>query len=191
MQKVLLFLTTLLLSFSLHAQTVAGIDIANNITLTGSAKKLVLNGAGIRTKFIFDIYIGALYLEQKQNTPAAIYQLDGEKRIHMHFLYDEISKEKLTNSWSEGFNKNHSESELAKLQSRIKQFNALFTTVKKGDVVNLDFQTNKGTTVIINDESKGIVKGADFFSALLKIWLGEHPADHDLKQAMLGQSNDR
>jgi len=190
MQKVLLFLPALLLSLSLHAQTVASINIEDNITLQDSAKKLVLNGAGIRTKFIFDIYIGALYLEQKQNTPVAIYQLGGEKRIHMHFLYDEISKEKLTNSWSEGFKNNHNDNELAKLQARINQFNAMFQAVKTGDVINLDFNPEKGTTVIINDVSKGVIKGNDFFSALLKIWLGEQPADNDLKQAMLGESND-
>lgn len=190
MKSPILVLSALLVSFSLHAQTVANQNIPESITQPGSTKKLVLNGAGIRTKFIFDIYIGALYLEQKQNAAADIYPLTGAKRIHMHFLYDEISKEKLTNSWSEGFKNNHNEDELSKLQSRIDQFNAMFTAVKKGDVINLDFQPEKGTTVIINKSTQGTVKGGDFYTALLKIWLGDQPADSDLKLAMLGTSSD-
>ena len=182
MKKQLLILPILLFTHLAYAQTVANINVPDSITLPG--------GAGIRTKFIFDIYIGALYLEQKQNSASTIYSLAGNKRVHMHFLYDEISKEKLTNSWSEGFKNNHSDDELTKLQARIDTFNDLFTAVKKDDVVNLDFQPGKGTAVTINDEIKGNVKGDDFFVALLKIWLGTNPADSELKDAMLGNAND-
>lgn len=190
MKIIFSILSALLLSFSLHAAIISDIEIPESISLGESSKNLILNGAGIRSKFIFDIYIGALYLEQKQSTSSAIYQQAGKKRIHMHFLYDEISKEKLTNSWNDGFKNNHNDDELEKLQPRINQFNALFTAVKKGDVINLAFQPEKGTAVIINGKTRGSVLGADFFVALLKIWLGEHPADSDLKQAMLGIAND-
>ena len=190
MIKQLFILTALLFTQNIYAQTVADINIPDTITLPGSSKQLVLNGAGIRTKFIFDIYIGALYLEQKQSSTETIYSQTGNKRVHMHFLYDEISMDKLTDSWSDGFKNNHNETELANLQQRIDNFNNLFTAVKKGDVINIDFQPGKGTTVSINDVNKGKVSGDDFFVALLKIWLGNSPADSELKQAMLGISND-
>lgn len=183
MRVILLSLLSLFFSLSIQAQTVADIDIPETI----SDSNLVLNGAGIRTKFIFDIYVGALYLEKKHDNANAIYAQKGNKRIHMHFLYDEISKEKLTNGWSDGFNNNHSGDELKKLSSRITQFNNQFSTVKKGDVVNLNFIPGKGTTVEINNKKMDIIKGDDFFTAVLKIWLGDEPADSDLKNAMLGQ----
>jgi len=41
------------------------------------------------------------------------------------------------------------------------------------------------TQVQINGELKGSIAGADFNRALLKVWLGDEPADTDLKQAML------
>ena len=179
-----------LFSFTLQAKTIANIEVPESITLPGSSKNLLLNGAGIRAKFIFDIYIGALYLEQKQTTSPAIYQLGGNKRIHMHFLYDEISKDKLTSSWSEGFENNHTEAQLKTLQPRIDQFNALFSSVKKGDVIDLNFTPGTGTSVVINNTVKGTVTGDDFFVALLKIWLGESPADGNLKKAMLGKTDD-
>ena len=34
--------------------------------------------------------------------------------------------------------------------------------------------------------SKGVIEGEDFNAALLDIWLGEEPADDDLKEEMLG-----
>jgi len=188
----LLFITLLssVFSISVHAQTVADIEIADTISHSSQSTKLVLNGAGIRTKFIFDIYIGSLYLEKKQQdaNTEAIYKAPGEKRISMHFLYDEISKEKLVNGWNDGFENNLSDEELLKFKDQINQFNNLFVDVKKGDVINLNFIPTTGTYVVLNGRSKGPVKGDDFFIALLKIWLGDEPADSDLKEAMLGES---
>jgi long-chain acyl-CoA synthetase len=40
--------------------------------------------------------------------------------------------------------------------------------------------------VWINDRLRGKVAGDDFARALLRIWLGEHPADSGLKEALLG-----
>ncbi|MCK4865443.1 MAG: chalcone isomerase family protein [Gammaproteobacteria bacterium] len=194
----LLFITLLssIFSISVHAQTVADIEIADTVSHSSQSAKLILNGAGIRTKFIFDIYIGSLYLEKKQLRPNEIYikyhgakevfKAPGEKRISMHFLYDEISKEKLVSGWNDGFENNLSKDELIKFKNQINQFNNLFVAVKKGDVINLNFIPNTGTYVVLNEKSKGLVKGDDFFIALLKIWLGDEPADSDLKEAMLG-----
>ncbi len=185
--KIILLLS--LISFSslpIQAKEVAGVNIPESISLSDQSTKLVLNGAGIRAKFIFDIYIGSLYLEKKAHTPTEVYNMHGEKRVSMHFLYSEVDKEKLVHGWNEGFENNLSEQEMKKFKSQINQFNNLFVTVKKGDVINLNFIPTTGTQVVINNKIKGLVKGDDFYVALLKIWLGEEPADSDLKEAMLG-----
>ena len=187
MQTLLVSLIGLFLSFSIQAETIADIEISNTVSHSEQSTKLILNGAGIRTKFIFNIYVGSLYLEKKQSTANDIYKAKGEKRISMHFLYDEVSKEKLINGWNDGFENNHSSEELVKLKDRITQFNNNFVTVKKGDVVNLNFIPTTGTRIVINGKSMGLIKGDDFFTAVLKIWLGEEPADSDLKTAMLGK----
>jgi hypothetical protein len=36
----------------------------------------------------------------------------------------------------------------------------------------------------------GNIQGADFYRALLQVWLGEEPADSDLKRAMLGSEEE-
>ena len=50
----------------------------------------------------------------------------------------------------------------------------------------LDYVPGSGTKVTIKGVEKGVVEGEDFNAALLDIWLGDEPADDDLKEAMLG-----
>jgi len=102
----------------------------------------------------------------------------------MHFLHDEVSQEKLIDGWNEGFESNQNEETLTTLRPRLEQFNQLFQTVHKGDVITLDYILDEGTTVTINGTQKGKVSGEVFNHALLEIWLGDKPADKDLKQAL-------
>ena len=185
-KQAFLFLLFSLSSLSLQAKEVAGINVPEIISFSDQSTKLVLNGAGIRTKFIFDIYVGSLYLEKKSKSAKGVYNLAGEKRIAMHFLYDEIEKAKLVSGWNTGFENNLSKQERSNFKSQIDQFNNLFVTVKTGDVINLNFTPTTGTHVVMNGKVLGLVEGDAFFTALLKIWLGEEPADSELKEAMLG-----
>jgi hypothetical protein len=56
---------------------------------------------------------------------------------------------------------------------------------KKNDVVTLDF-VDGGTKVALNGEPRGVIPGEAFNIALIRIWLGDKPAQGDLKKAMLG-----
>lgn len=177
---------TILFSSAL-AREVAGVNVPDSVNLHENTAPLVLNGAGIRSKFIFDIYVGALYLQKHESTVDSILALPGPKRVSMHFLYKEVDKEKLTDGWRDGFKNNLDDATFKKLEPGLNKFNSLFRTVHKNDVIELDLLPGKGTQVWINNELQGIVEGDDFYPALLLVWLGEDPADNDLKQAMLGQ----
>ncbi len=172
------------------AKNLDDLQFPDTVKLDGSDVTLQLNGVGYRTKFVFKIYAGALYTEKKVTSRDAVQALEGPKRILMHFVYGEVDREKLASAWSEGFEENNSDDKLKVLASRIQQFNAMFPDMKEGDIVLLDYIPGKGTHVIIKGESKGVIEGADFNAALLDIWLGEEPADDDLKEAMLGDSDD-
>ena len=78
MKSILFLLISLSLPLSLQAKTIAGVNIPNTIFHSEQSTKLILNGVGIRTKFVFDIYIGSLYLEKKQKTVKNIYNAPGE-----------------------------------------------------------------------------------------------------------------
>lgn len=169
-----------------QARQIADVDIAESISREDAPGDLQLNGAGIRYKFIFKIYVGALYLEKKTQSAEEAISSNGANRVLMHFLYDEVSKEKLVNAWIEGFESNISADQFKSLKPRIDQFNNFFETLTTNDVVLLDFMPGKGTRVTIKGKEKGVIEGDDFNQALLKIWLGKEPVTDDLKDALLG-----
>ena len=176
-----------LLAGNALARDVAGVTVPDTTTLHEDSTPLVLNGAGIRSKFIFDIYVGALYLPSKATSVEAVLAETGPKRVSMHFLYKEVSKDKLTNGWREGLENNLDEARFKQLEPALDRFNSLFRTVREGDVIEIDYLPGKGTQVWINGELQGTVENPQFYPALLLVWLGEDPADADLKDAMLGQ----
>ena len=50
------------------AATIDGVKIDD--TTTVGCKTLVLNGAGMRKKFVVNVYVAGLYLAEKKSTPA-------------------------------------------------------------------------------------------------------------------------
>ena len=185
MRFLLLFLLVSSFIFPSYAREIAGVVLDEEISLAKKTK-LKLNGAGIRSKFFFEIYVGALYVTQPPlKTPEAVFSDPSAKRMLMHFLYDEVSKEKLNTGWQDGFENNLDEQTFSKLNQRLIAFNSYFATVNKGDVIYLDYIPEQGTKVTINSVEKGIVAGRDFHQALMSVWLGEEPADWGLKEALL------
>jgi hypothetical protein len=185
-KTLILFLGLALSSFAATAMEIEGVEIPDTLSLPNSDTTLALNGAGLREKFFVDVYIGALYLESKTTEVKTIMNDTGAASVLMHFLYSEVSKEKLTNGWTEGFEKNTSHAKMQAIEERITMFNKLFQTVHEGDVIRLDYLPDSGTQVRINGELRGTVEGNDFFRALLSIWLGERPVTKSLRKGMLG-----
>lgn len=184
---VVLFLITQIVLVPAHAREVAGVNVPEQVTIANGTSPLQLNGAGVREKFFIDIYVGGLYLPKKTGNVSQIIDMPGAKRVVMHFLYKEVKKTKLTDGWTDGFRNNHTKAQFKVLKSRLDQFNALFHTIKRGEFICLDYIPAKGTQVWINETLAGTVPGQDFYQALLKVWLGDKPADSKLKAAMLGQ----
>lgn len=180
------FLVCFCLLFALPAAAleIAGVSVPESIK-TEDGITLTLNGAGIRTKVFFDIYIAQLYLEQPAADTKDVLAADSHKSMVMHFLYKNVEKAKLIEAWNEGFLGNNSPEQLAELKGRIDQFNAMFSDAKKGDVIALDYTPGVGTKVTIAGVEKGVIPGKDFNDALLSIWLGESPISKDLKAKLL------
>jgi len=177
------FFIALFFMQSASALSLAGVQVPSQQTVNG--KQLKLNGAGIREKFFIKVYVGALYLPQAtSNVDKAIKA--APKRMWIHFVHDKVEKKKIVEAWNEGFAANTGKDELNKLKQRIDEFNGMFTTMSKGDEIMLDYLPAKGTRVIINGKTKGIVKGDDFHQAVMRIWLGKKPVTKGLKKALLG-----
>jgi len=181
---MLLVLAGVLIATPSWAMEIEGVSIPDSAQVTGHDLKL--NGAGVRTKFFFDIYIGALYLAEKATTTDEVLTAGGPKRISMTILYGEVERGKLIDGWNDGFGKNQSKEVMAKLKERLSKFNSLFSDAHKGDLLVYDFLANGSTIVAFNGKQAGVIEGKDFQKALIEVWLGKKPAHEGLKKAMLG-----
>lgn len=164
---------------------VAGVRIDD--TARSGGTELVLNGAGVRTRVVFKVYVAALYTPRKTSNAAALIDSREPRRIIMHMLRD-LDADSLVGALQDGLRNNHSEAELARLKPEIDQFEQLMRTAgnaKAGDTIGIDFASD-GIVVAFNGQMKGSVAGDAFARALLKVWLGEKPADAGLKKALLG-----
>lgn len=184
MKQVILWMMSLFLLLpSAWAVDVEGVQVLDKVEVGGQT--LQLNGAGVRTKFFFDIYVGALYLAHPSSQAEVVLASPSPARVSMDILYSAVDKEKLIKGWHAGFKKSQSKASFAVLKNRLDAFNAMFPDTSKGDHLYFDFLTNGETRVVIKGQQVGSIKGLDFQQALLAVWLGNKPADNDLKQAML------
>lgn len=170
-----------------RAAEIAGVKVEDKASVAG--QELVLNGAGIRTRVIVDVYVGALYLTAKKAAPNDVYGLPGAKRVQMTLLRD-ISGKTISDAFAEGIQNNTNDAEKQAIKARADELVAIVSAVgdgKKGDVIHLDFAPGTGTQVVFNGKPRGKpIAGDDFYRVLLRIWLGDSPVDSRLKRAMLG-----
>lgn len=186
MKRVILATCFCLFSALSTAAELSGVFVDDEIK-TESGQSLLLNGIGLREKFWVDVYVGSLYLPGKSDDVAEILSNPGPWRVQLDFVYKEVAAKKLLASWREGFEKNQSAETLKKLQTRIDQFYAYFqTSTVNGDQYRFDYVPGKGVSISKNEQQLGQIPGDDFKNALLEIWLGNHPADKNLKKGMLG-----
>lgn len=165
----------------------AGVKYPQSVQVGGS--NLVLNGAGIRYKFVIKVYTAGLYLQAKANTPDTVLNAPGNKRMHVVMLR-EIDGNELGKLFTRGMQDNVSREQFSKFIPGMLQMADIFSTRRKlnaGDAFSVDYVPGTGTQVLVNGKPTGeIIKEPEFFNALMRIWLGTSPADHALKDALLG-----
>ncbi len=186
--KTILCASALLLAFTAGAAEVAGVQVIETVRLAGVDLKL--NGAGIRTRAVFKVYVGALYLAEKKAAAGEVIASPGPKRIALHLLRD-LSVEQLGGALNDGLVANLAEAELARFKSQIEELKATMEAVgaaREKSVVTIDYLPDSGMRIAIDGSARGRpIAGEDFFRALMKIWLADKPVDRSLKSAMLGQ----
>ncbi len=170
-----------------QAVELAGVRFEPQIQLGGQT--LLLNGAGIRYKAVFKVYAAGLYLGAKAGTPDAVLAAPGAKRIHVVLLRS-IDANEFGKILSSGIQNNASREEfLAALPgiSRMGEAASQYKQLQAGDTMTVEWVPGVGTTLFVKGKPEvGPYKDAAFFNAMAKIWLGKSPADHLLKDALLG-----
>ena len=170
------------------AVDVGGVKLDDTVQLANQALKL--NGAGVRYKLIFKVYTIALYLPEKKSQLAEILALPGPRRLEIVMLRD-ISSDDLGKSFMEGLNRSSDQADRTRLLNHTMQLGAMFEMVpglKKGDMLTIDWLPEEGTLCRLNGKQLGEkVPDLAFYNALLKIWIGAHPADMPLRAHLLGE----
>jgi long-chain acyl-CoA synthetase len=175
-----------LLVFALPAWSVdiAGVKLDDKANVGG--QDLVLNGAGIRSRAIFKVYVASLYLPAKAIDLAGVLTRS-PRRVQMNLLRD-VGADQFVGALNDALKDNHSEGELAAIRAQADQMTSImkgFGEVKEGHVVTLDF-VDGGTRIGLNGAARGTIAGEAFNKALLRVWLGDRPVQPDLKKQLLG-----
>lgn len=184
MRNALLTVAIVVVALSASAAEVAGVKLDDRVAAGGN--ELVLNGAGVRTRAIFKVYVAGLYVPAKTAEPGVVLAAPA-KRIQLTLLRT-LSAEQLVDALDDGLRENNSGAELAAIKPQTGELAAImkgFKEVREKDVVTLDYA--EGTTRVgLNGTVRGTIPGEAFNRALLKVWLGDRPVQADLKQALLG-----
>ncbi len=161
-------------------------DVTIPDTIEAGGQRLLLNGAGYRTKYFMKMYIGGLYLKQENNDAASIISADEPMLIKLHIVSGRITSARMTEAINEGF-ENSAGASLASLTDKIARFQSFFAEdINVGDIFDIGYVPGEGVSVHKNGSLSGTIEGTDFKKAVFGIWLGEKPADKGLKKNMLG-----
>lgn len=185
--RVVTWMAALVLGFAAPAASaleIEGVQVPDHASVGGA--NLVLNGAGLRTKLFFKVYVGSLYLPAKATTTQAVLA-QSPRRIQMNLLRDLTAKQ-LVDSLNEGITANTTDAERAAIKSQIEALETImrsFNETKEGSVVTLDY-VGDVTHIGLDGIERGAIGGEAFNRALTNIWIGTHPAQSDLKKALLG-----
>lgn len=174
-----------ILSFTASAQnvTVSGATFPTKFKI--SDKVVEYNGAGLRQKYFFDLYVAALYVPTRTSDAQKIINLNEESAIRLKILSNKVTRDKFVETVKEGFaTSSDGKASPKEIEDFMKLFNVEF---KAGDEVILLYKPESGVEAYMNGKHLGGAKGLEFKKALWSIWLGKTPADEAVKKAMLGK----
>jgi hypothetical protein len=116
--------------------------------------------------------------------------MDGPKRVSIKMLRDVDGKD-LGKAFTDGMQKNMLPEERAKAIGGIFKFGKVFQDIKRapsGTNIGVDWIPGSGAQIFMDGKPVGeSIPEPEFYSALLRIWLGEDPADDKLKDQLLGK----
>ena len=142
------------------AAEVGGVKLDDKVSM--GAQELVLNGAGVRTRVVFKVYVASLYLPQKAADLAGVLS-KSPRRIQLNILRT-LSGDQLVDALNEGLAENNTAAELAAVKPQVEALATImksFKEVKEKDIVTLDF-VDGATRIGLNGEAKGSIGGDAF-----------------------------
>jgi hypothetical protein len=166
------------------ARTVSGVALPATIEVSGQT--LSLNGAALRKKAIFKVYVAGLYLASPSHSAEEILAADAPRQMVLHFISGHGSKDKMCGAWNDGL-KDNTPGASAELVQQFVDLCGMMVDIKKGETMTITYLPDAGTTVNIAGTDRGALQGKDFADAILRAWIGPKPGPGEgFKKGVLG-----
>lgn len=159
------------------ATTIGGIDLPLR------QGEFQLQGAGLLRKgLIFKIYVGALYVTDKDDVENILG--DVPKRLDIHYFHH-TPKKHMIRVAEKTLRKNLPEEEYQQLLPKIETLHNDYLNGKKGSFASLIYMPGEGLTYSFDNEPVVTIDCDDFANAYFSIWLGDEPSSETVKMGML------
>ena len=170
------------LSLPVRAATLEGVTLQDSLEVSGQV--LRLNGVGLRTKLVFRVYVGGLYLSAPARSEQEILGKDVPRAIVMHFLRH-VERDKLVTAYREGFMAN-APALADRLRADIGRLLAAVPDVREGDRILFTYAPGIGSVLTLPDGIRVEIPGKDFGDLYSLLYLGPKPPTDRLKRGLLG-----
>jgi len=179
---ILLVMVLINVTPNVNGAEIEGVNFENTYETDGIQMKI--QGTGLlRYLGFIKAYVGALYFEEGNSVEDVLS--DKPKRLEVEYFHA-LKGEDFGISTNKVIAKNTDALTLEKIRPQIDYHNSLYEDVQPGDRYSLTYIPGRGTELALNGKTKGIIKGADFASALFSMWLGEFPMNEPFKKQLLG-----
>jgi hypothetical protein len=182
-KTVLLVLMVLVCTtLNVNGAEIEGIHFKNSYEIKGVRFKI--QGTGLfRYLGFIKAYVGALYLEEGSSVEDVLS--DKPKRLEVEYFHA-LKGEDFGITTNKVIAENTDSLTLEKIRPQVDYHNSLYEDVQPGDRYSLTYIPGRGTELALNGETKGVIEGAEFASALFSMWLGESPMNKPFKKQLLG-----
>lgn len=182
---MLLSLLLMVGSSQAMAAQVGGVEVAPQVQYGG--KTMVLNGAGLRKKFFFQLYVGSLYLTAKSADANAIINNDAPVHMRLEITSGQVSAEKMKAATLEGFQK-VTGGNMAAIQADVDKLLAAIGQGKgEGDIYEFSNVPGSGLHFLLNSKRLEVLTNPALKKALFSIWLSDKAVDATLRNNLLGK----
>lgn len=161
-----------------------GVSFPEHIQADGQT--LTLNGLGLRkaTFLRIKVYVGALYVAHPTADASAILRSPDPVEIDLAFVFHATAGQ-LRDAWEEGFQRS-APGEMRQLRSRITELENRMTGLRSGQRAQFLRIPGVGIRFSLDGAVQGTIRGDDFATAFLGIWLGASPPSPQLRAGLLG-----
>lgn len=140
-------------------------------------------GSGVlRFKGLIPIYDAALYVGAGVQPDEALK--DVAKRLEVRYRVS-ADAERFCTAGERILARSIPAHQLAAVRARLDLINSWYPDSRPGDRCSITYIPGRGTELVYNGRTLGLIEGTDFAAVYFSIWLGSDPASHSLKKALV------